>query len=363
MQEDPKKSTIADTNIAMLGSVWEEQLRQKRADEEPEWKTIKDEPCLRIWRIEKFQVKPWPLEQYGTFYQGDTYIILSITKKDSKLEYKAHMWVGKESTCDETGTAAYKIVELDDYFKRQVTLIYEAQDYESTIFLSYFKTIIILEGGIDSGFVKVKPEEYRPRLLHVRGIGSCVHSSEVPLSVESLNDEDVFIIDDGLTLYNWRGSKSSSFEKFHGMAICEKIKNDRHSKPQIISIEQGEEGDALKKFFANFNKDKMGTKADTPNDMKMGCHKKMMKLSDEGGKLEMTEVPYSKEQLKTDDTFLIDRGDNIFVWVGKKASNDEKRFGFVFAKKYQSAEKRNANLPVILLEEGQMQSEIDMCFK
>ena len=58
-----------------------------------------------------------------------------------------------------------------------------------------------------------------------------------------------------------------------------------------------------------------------------------------------------------------DRGDNTYVWVGKKASYDEKRFGFVFAKKYQSAEKRNPNLPVILLEEGQMQSEIDMCFK
>ena len=97
--------------------------------------------------------------------------------------------------------------------------------------------------------------------------------------------------------------------------------------------------------------------------MKMGCHKKMMKLSDEGGKLEMTEVPYGKDQLKSDDTFLIDRGDNIYVWVGKGASNDEKRFGFIFAKKYQDVEKRTKNLPIITLEEGQMQPEIDMCFK
>ena len=100
MQEDPKKSTIAETNIAMLGSVWEEQLRQKRADEEPEWKTIKDEPCLRIWRIEKFNVKPWPLEEYGNFFTGDTYIVLNTKKKEGSdaLEYNAHMWVGKETS-------------------------------------------------------------------------------------------------------------------------------------------------------------------------------------------------------------------------------------------------------------------------
>ena len=363
METDTKNLKFEDSNIAMLGSDVEIKLREKRANDEPEWHTVKEEPCLRIWRIEKFNVKPWPKDQYGTFYQGDTYIVLSIIKKDDKLEFKAHMWVGKESTCDETGTAAYKIVELDDFFHRQITLIYEAQDYESKMFLSYFKTIIILEGGIDSGFVKVKPEEYRPRLLHVRGIASCVHSSEVPLEIGSMNNGDVFIIDDGLTLYNWRGSKSSSFEKFHGTTLCEKIKGDRRSKPKIITIDEGEEKDLLKKFFESFSQDKLGTKQGIPDDMKMGCHKKMMKLSDEGGKLEMTEVPYGKDQLKSDDTFLIDRGDNIYVWVGKGASNDEKRFGFIFAKKYQDLEKRTKNLPIITLEEGQMQPEIDMCFK
>ena len=107
------KLKFEDTNIALLGTIFEKKLRLERAEAEPEWKKIKKEPGLMIWRIEKFNVVPWPKEQYGTFYQGDSYIILNITQPTDHLEFRAHMWVGKESTCDETGTAAYKIVELD----------------------------------------------------------------------------------------------------------------------------------------------------------------------------------------------------------------------------------------------------------
>lgn len=31
-------------------------------------------PEVRVWRIEKFQVKDWPKEKYGEFFRGDSYI-------------------------------------------------------------------------------------------------------------------------------------------------------------------------------------------------------------------------------------------------------------------------------------------------
>lgn len=35
--------------------------------------------CFLIWRIENFQPVPVPVDQYGTFYDGDSYIVLSVS--------------------------------------------------------------------------------------------------------------------------------------------------------------------------------------------------------------------------------------------------------------------------------------------
>ena len=248
------ETKFEDSNIALLGSDFEKALRKERAEAEPEWQKAGLKVGLQIWRIEKFNVKPWPLEEYGNFFTGDTYIVLNTKKKEGSdaLEYNAHMWVGKETSIDEAGTAAYKIVELDDHFNGAATLIYEPQDYESDIFRSYFRIITIMAGGIESGFKKVPIEEYKPHLIHVTGNGSCVHGSEVPLHFKSLNGADVFILDAGKTIFNWRGKNSSGYEKYHGTMLCNKIKNDRLNsgcKVEIVECEQGDKNPGFIKYL------------------------------------------------------------------------------------------------------------------
>ena len=72
-----------------------------------------------------------------------------------------------------------------------------------------------MEGGVESGFNHVKPTEYRPRLLHVSGDRpKTLRVAEVPLSRRCLDDGDVFVLDMGLTIYQWNGQKSSKDERF-----------------------------------------------------------------------------------------------------------------------------------------------------
>ena len=35
---------------------------------------------LQIWRIENFHVVSWPKERTGSFYDGDSYIVLHVSK-------------------------------------------------------------------------------------------------------------------------------------------------------------------------------------------------------------------------------------------------------------------------------------------
>ena len=56
--------------------------------------------------------------------------------------------------------------------------------------------ITILEGGIESGFNRIEDDAYPKRLLHVKGGMNTVVKS-VPISWESLNSGDSFILDTG----------------------------------------------------------------------------------------------------------------------------------------------------------------------
>ena len=118
-------------------------MKKESAQTEPAWKGAGDAVGLQIWRIVKFKVTHWPKEDYGKFYDGDSYIILHTYKKPEgdvstceawrhcvarycavrtslrvracvqELLYDVHFWIGRDSTQDEYGTAAYKTVELD----------------------------------------------------------------------------------------------------------------------------------------------------------------------------------------------------------------------------------------------------------
>jgi hypothetical protein len=68
-------------------------------------------PGLEIWRIENKKPAPWPAEKFGKFYSGDSYLILNTTvSKSGKFEWDLFFWLGKNSSVDEMGIAAYKTV-------------------------------------------------------------------------------------------------------------------------------------------------------------------------------------------------------------------------------------------------------------
>lgn len=47
-------------------------------DKESAWSEAGLSPGIQIWRIEKFAVVQWPTERVGSFYDGDSYIVLHV---------------------------------------------------------------------------------------------------------------------------------------------------------------------------------------------------------------------------------------------------------------------------------------------
>lgn len=61
-----------------------------------EFKKAGEKPGLQVWRIEKMDLMPVPENLHGSFYTGDTYIILNTIKQHlGSLQYDLHFWHGE----------------------------------------------------------------------------------------------------------------------------------------------------------------------------------------------------------------------------------------------------------------------------
>lgn len=249
-------------------------------------------------------------------------------------------------------------MELDNYLNGTPVQHREVADHESHLFLSYFEKyggIRLLEGGVASGFNHVKPEEYRPRLLWIKG-RKYIRIKELPKSAASLNNGDVFILDEGLKLYQWSGSKAGIREKSRAAQLARAIDSERGGKPEVVVMHQGDEED---EFW-----DKLGGKAEPKDHSEVvedsawekDSEKKLFKLSDESGSHEFTLVAekndVKKSMLESSDAFVYDVGHEVYVWVGKDASVGERANAMKYAQDYMKEYKRPAFLPICLIFEG-----------
>ena len=162
------QASFEDSNIALIGTSENIALRLQAARTEEQWQHA-GETDLQVWRIEQFKVVPIPKNEYGVFFNGDSYIVLKTVKGKDDTSYDIHFWIGQHSTQDEYGTAAYKAAELDDFFNQKPIIHREVEGNESSRFKSYFKQIFIREGGVSTGFRKVVPDKQNPVLYHIKG--------------------------------------------------------------------------------------------------------------------------------------------------------------------------------------------------
>jgi len=345
-----------DSNIANLGSDLDKKCRLAAAQGEPAWQALQQKEGLNIWRIEAFtvQVSKTPV---GHFYSDDSYIILH-TQKDkanpNKLRRDIYFWLGKTTSQDEAGTAAYKTVELDDFFGGDPIQHREVQDHESEEFVSLFPNgIRILEGGVASGFNHVKPENYKPRLLHIKG-RKIPRITEVPLLSSSMNSGDTFILDLGLRLLQWNGTRSNMKEKNRAATLCRAIDDERGGKPTVTVYSQGDKDEH--EFFTALGSGPEGVNAGDDNDLAAEAEgaKKLFRLSDQGGNLTITPcASATHKELDTNDVFILDAGNEVFTWIGKGASAGERSKALHFAQDYLRLNPdRPAWLPITRVLEG-----------
>uniref|UniRef100_A0A7N5ZSD1 Gelsolin n=1 Tax=Anabas testudineus TaxID=64144 RepID=A0A7N5ZSD1_ANATE len=294
----------------------------------PEFENAGKKAGLQVWRVEKMELVPVPENLYGGFYSGDAYLVLHGTKTQrGSLQYDLHYWIGSECSQDESGAAAIFAVQMDDFLQGAPIQYREVQGHESSTFTGYFKTgLKYMAGGVASGFRHVVTNDEK-RLLQVKG-RHVVRAMEVPISWESFNQGDSFILHLGKEIIQWSGSHSNHFEKLKAaMGIRD---NEMCGRAKLLICDEGAEPDRMLQVLGEKPELPEGQSDDTKMDASNRRVAQLYKVSNADGDMAVTMVaeqnPFSQDTLQSTECFILDNGVNghIFVWKGKDANAEER---------------------------------------
>jgi hypothetical protein len=275
-------------------------------------------------------------------------------------KWNVYFWLGKYTSQDEAGTAAYKTVELDDYLGGAPVQYREVQGYETDSFLALFPHgLRYLKGGVATGFKTVTAVEYDPRLLHIKGKMNKTVVRRVKLAVSSLNEGDVFILDLGKTLYQFNGSSAGIGEKSKAAQLTRSIDDERGSKVAVHVVSSADNDEGFWSVLGG--KGAVKSAAEGGNDADASVEKKsLIKLTDESGKMEFFPVECKKSSLEDDEVFIFDCISTIWIWVGKVASANERKQGLFHAAEYlKSKPERPAGTPICRVLQGAENEEFE----
>ncbi|KAL6652084.1 hypothetical protein ACP70R_011009 [Stipagrostis hirtigluma subsp. patula] len=310
---------------------------------------------LEIWRIENFKPVPVPTSSYGKFYMGDSYIILKTTAlKNGSFRHDIHYWLGKDTSQDEAGTAAILTVELDAALGGRAVQYRELQGNETEKFLSYFRPCIMPQpGGVASGFnhVEINEQEHVTRLYVCRG-KHVVHVKEVPFARQSLNHDDIFILDTKSKIFQFNGSNSCIQERAKALEVVQYIKDTFHEgKCEVAAVEDGKlmadaEAGEFWGLFGGFAP--LPKKTPSQDNVEDGDIGVKLLCFNQGKMDQISFESLAHELLQSNKCYLLDCGAEVYVWMGRSTSLPERKAASKAAEKLINDSQRKSHVMKVI---------------
>lgn len=315
------------------------------------------EPGLHIFRIEKMKLISVPVESHGVFHSGDTYLLLFNSTEGNSI----YVWNGNSTTVDEKAAGAIYSSQLYMHMGEKPTQNHEKQGNESVEFMQLFsRGVTYLEGGVSSGFQHAEKDPVAPahHLYHVSG-RKHIRAIETDLTWDSFNTGDCFILDTGKFIYVWSGSQSNMMEKNRARDLANQIRDsERRGAAKVEIIQEGEEPEEMIQILGKRPVQlKEGSTQDDKEADKIHTRGAVLyQVSNVTGEMKVTRVAdggtFRKEQLISDDCFILDTAGKIYVWKGKKANKEEREQSLATAEKFISLMKYSNKTQVQEMSEG-----------
>lgn len=173
-----------------------------------------------VWRIEDLELVQVPVENYGFFFSGDSYVIkYEYRNKRGGHGYVIYFWQGLHSSIDEKAASAIHATKLANELNGKAVQVRVVEGFEPRHLLKIFKgKVVVFSGGRASGFKNVRDHDTYDvdgtRLFRIRGTcAEDVRATQMPEVAASLASDDAFILETPSATYLWFGKGASDFER------------------------------------------------------------------------------------------------------------------------------------------------------
>ena len=149
---------------------------------------------------------------------------------------------------------------------------------------------------------------------------------------------DVYVVDDDRTIYVWIGSKASVDEKTAGAAQARTLDQQRGGAAKTITVDENQESSAFLKLISSLGAMKVVEKNIAKTllkDVSTGdwagfeeWQNVLYRVSAEEfegiNAMKMIQVPFTKESLESEDCYVADLGNKVYIWQGRTCNVKEK---------------------------------------
>ncbi|XP_058146579.1 villin-like protein [Dasypus novemcinctus] len=314
---------------------------------------IEGRRALHVWIVEDLQLVPVPERAYGNFFEGHCYVVLHVPQNPQATPgapSDLHCWVGKAAGAEAWAAAEAWAQRLEEHLGGWAARHREAQGHESDGFRSCFRRgVVYRKGGLASGLKHVETNIYGiQRLLHIRA-RKHVSATEVELSWNSFNKDDIFLLDLGKVMIQWNGPQASASEKARGLALTRSLGDRERGGRAQVGVVDDEAGaaDLVRIMEAVLGSRGTGLQDAVPAPAPSQLQKANVRLYhvyENGEDLVVQELatrPLTQDLLQEEVCHILDQGgSHVYVWQGRLASPQEKKAtfsraaGFIRAKGY-----------------------------
>ncbi|RKO99710.1 hypothetical protein CXG81DRAFT_14153, partial [Caulochytrium protostelioides] len=320
---------------------------------------------FRIDALKPMAVSARDAVHYGKFCVGDCYIVLHTYRKadtadsddgDAARQHELYIWIGSESELDKRFCCAMYAVGLRNWLRLDCRVERETEGDESDEFLALFPDFAYLDASqaAESGLFITAAKRYPRRLYQLDGKRQIFFRLVEP-DARSLASSHVYLYDVGMAIFIWQGRDASLSHRRQARMLGERLnKLERVGRASLEVLDEGHESASLMERLPNWSlrpavapvaeqveDEAEPTETETiPAEQAETTDPTARLLADLAAQPVLYRASLSladdlethlvgrgtllRAQLQSDQTYVLDGGTELFIWLGKRAEPERR---------------------------------------